>query len=120
MLTLLPRRRIASRVPSTSSLRRSTLCWCQRRLRPSVLTAAGEVCCATIAEIRSLVPLDSTADLVLRPWGRGPDAGVADDGGVAHRPDVGTRAVPTAARRLNVAGRPAPTSFAESLAGADS
>ena len=97
MLTLLPRRRMASRVPSTSSLRRSTLCWCQRRLRPSVLTATGGVCCATIAVIRSVVPLDTTADLVLSGVvGTGPGAGVADDGGVAHRPDVGRRATPSA------------------------
>src|SRR6478735_9614216 len=62
MLTLEPRWRIASRVPSTSSFRRSTLCWCQRRLRPSVLTAAGGVCCATIALVRSLGVLDTTAN----------------------------------------------------------
>src|SRR5262245_553220 len=97
MLTLLPRRLIASRVPSTSSLRRSTLCLCQRRLRPSVLTATGDVCRATIAVIHSLVPLDSTADL--GRWAcrtDGTDRVVADDGGVAHRPDVGRRAIPAA------------------------
>src|ERR1700761_5715100 len=48
MLTYWPRRRIASIVPSINSLRRSTLCWCQRRFRPSVLTVAAGTCFATI------------------------------------------------------------------------
>jgi len=29
-------------------LRRSTLCWCQRRFRPSVFTVPAETCFATI------------------------------------------------------------------------
>src|SRR6478735_6460548 len=141
MLTLLPRRRIASRVPSTSSLRRSTLCWCQRRLRPSVLRATDEVCSATIAVFRPLVPLDSTADLGIRRCRRRRARHVADDVGVAHRPNVGGRAItplPPAPPREAAAppapppaaGLPTPppparlaaprASFAESLAGADS
>src|SRR2546422_6811816 len=40
--------------------------------------------------------------------------------GVAHRPDAGRHPAATAGRRPDVAGRPAPASFAESLAGADS
>src|SRR6476659_10635140 len=115
MLTLLPRRRMATRVPSTSSFRRSTLCWCQRRLRPSVLTAPGGVCCATIALVRSLDQLDTTAEGRREPRWHGRISGVvADDGGVAHRTDAPGR---------GPAGLPAPPerlSFAESLASADS
>src|SRR5215218_1162604 len=111
MLTLLPRRRIASRVPSTNSLRRSTLCWCQRLLRPSLLTVTDEVCCATIAVIHSLVLLDSTGGSGIKRCWLGPALRVvADDVGVAHRPDIGTHA----------RTEPPPRSFAESLAGADS
>ena len=82
MLTLLPRRRIASRVPSTSSLRRSTLCWCQRRLRPSVLTRDGRGLLCHDRRDPFPSPLDTTADLgsqALSDWAA-PRRAVADDG----------------------------------------
>ena len=47
---LVEKDKIASIVPSISSLRRSTLCWCQRRLRPSVFTVPAGTCFATIAD----------------------------------------------------------------------
>src|SRR3984957_18647585 len=58
MLTYWPRRRIASMVPSINSLRRSTLCWCHRRFRPSVFVVPAGMCCATIAgPIRSIISI---------------------------------------------------------------
>src|SRR5947209_20035241 len=63
MLTYWPQRRIASIVPSISSLRRSTLCWCHRRFRPSVFTVAAEPCRVTIAGSYPVDLIDSTAYL---------------------------------------------------------
>src|SRR5947209_7068688 len=60
MLTYWPQRRMASIVPSISSLRRSTLCWCQRRFRPSVFTGAAEPCRVTIAGSYPVDLIDST------------------------------------------------------------
>src|SRR5581483_10860565 len=81
MLMSRPRRRMASRVPSTNSLRRSTLCRCQRRLRPSTFTVVAVVRSATVENVRSLAPVDITARGLLAA-----DRCIClDDGEVAHR-----------------------------------
>src|ERR1700753_2536749 len=96
MLRKRPLWRIASIVPSTNSLRRSTLCLCQRRLRPSVFTVTVEITSVTVANSFSQTPS------IIRPLGvaRGDPpprekwevtltvAAIADDGGVVHRADA--------------------------------
>src|ERR1700733_6709860 len=100
MLTKRPRRRIASIVPSISSLRRSTLCWCQRRLRPSVFTAPAGTCFATIADSHSLDGLHSTtyrrrflaSHLIRRRFVVGPVTVTAADLRLSPRADSARRA----------------------------
>src|SRR6185437_5393028 len=135
MLRLRPCLRIASTVPSTSSFRRSTLCWCQRRLRPSAFVAAGGICSANSADSHSLerpsivVPAGHRRGMCSRrpggvgrlpehddPLARGRSSRGAwkmvswhvEDGVVVHRADP-----------LPAVTRPARASLAESFAGAD-
>ena len=72
MLTLLPRRRMASSVPSTSSATALHFVLVPAPFASICLDRNRGVCCAAIAVIRSVVPLDSTADLVLRGLPDGP------------------------------------------------